>query len=92
MADWRRLVGKRVLIKDKFLGNIYEAKVLEVSPSGEHIKVGLAPTFCGCWHEVRDFEFRYKLAEVLEDEEGSASSKGHPPESCGRRLGCAREH
>ena len=39
MTDWKSLVGKRVLIRPFLCTHVFEAKVIEMSPSGRFIKL-----------------------------------------------------
>ena len=67
MTDWRKLVGKRVLLRHYPFGHIEEARILELSPSGECIKVEwIGKNTVVKWYTVVDFEFRYKFIEVLD--------------------------
>ena len=69
MTDWKKLVGKRVLVKYRFgLGDINELKVLEVSPSGEYIKLQYMLTSKVGWETRRDLDRDYEILEVLEGE------------------------
>lgn len=37
MANWKEMIGKRVLVKTLPFQNIIESKVEEVSPSGDYV-------------------------------------------------------
>lgn len=41
MTDWKKLIGKRVLLRKLFGECIIEARILAVSPSGKYVKVEL---------------------------------------------------
>jgi len=40
MADLKDLVGKRILVKKVDGGDLLEAEITEVSPSGQYMRVG----------------------------------------------------
>jgi len=61
MADWKKLVGKRVLIKSLFVGDIEEVKVIEVSPSGRYVKVSDPYGWSSRWIDGE----KYLVLEVL---------------------------
>ncbi len=65
MTDWKKLVGKRVLLR-AMLGRVREAKILELSPSGKCIKVKWLPSGREEWLEVDYFNFGNRLIEVLD--------------------------
>ena len=61
MDDWRKLVGHRVLVKERdyFVSdNIFEVVVVEVSPSGKYVKLRFRDR--DLWVPVDEYE-------VLED-------------------------
>lgn len=62
MDDWTKVVGKRVLITKGFPSreSVVEARVVEVSPSGERVKFRF-----GGGAEVWYLSADYKLIEVL---------------------------
>jgi len=69
MTDWEKLVGKRILVRYQLgLGDINELKVLEVSPSGEYIKLQYMLTGKVGWETRRDLDKYYEILEVLEGE------------------------
>ena len=69
MTDWKKLVGKRILVRYRFgLGGINELKVIEVSPSGEYVKVQYMLTGKVGWETRRDLDRDYEILEVLEGE------------------------
>ena len=60
MTDWKELIGKRVLIKEKLPSySIIEATVVEVSPSGNYVKFKFGNMYD--WHKADEFE----VVEVL---------------------------
>ena len=62
MADWKKLVGKRVLIKPIiFPSQIEEVKVVEVSPSGRYVKVTDPYGWSSRWIDGE----KYLVLEVL---------------------------
>ena len=61
MTDWKSLVGKRVLIRPFLCTQVFEAKVIEVSPSGRFVKL----RYCSGEEHWRDVE-SIILEEVLE--------------------------
>ena len=65
MTDWKKLVGKRVLLR-AMLGRVREAEILELSPSGKCIKVKWMPSGREEWLEVDYFNFGNRLIEVLD--------------------------
>ena len=66
MTDWKKLVGKRILLRTCVPGLIKEAKILEVSPEGKAIKVKWMAKGLEEWLDINHFEFDYKLVEVLD--------------------------
>ena len=66
MTDWKKLIEKRVLLRTWVPGLIKEAKILEVSPEGEAIKVKWMSNGWEEWLDINHFEFNYKLVEVLD--------------------------
>ena len=67
MTDWRKLVGHRVLVKERsyFLSdNIIEVVVVEVSPSGKYVKLRFGD---------RDLWVPADEYEVVEDLEAGVS-------------------
>ena len=76
MADWKKLVGKRILVRYQLgLGGINELKVLEVSPSGEYIKLQYMLTGKVGWETRKDLDKDYEILEVLEGESLSEKVK-----------------
>jgi len=67
VVEWKKLVGKRILFK-YFTGQmIYEARVVEVSPSGNFVKLRI---FDGIVErEEWNHRDKIELLEVLEEEE-----------------------
>lgn len=76
MTDWKKLVGKRILVRYRFgLGGINELKVIEVSPSGEYVKVQYMLTGKVGWETRKDLDRDYEILEVLEGESLSEKIK-----------------
>ena len=76
MTDWKKLVGKRILVRYRLgFGSINELKVLEISPSGEYIKLQYMLTGKVGWELRKDLEKDYEILEVLEDESLSEKVK-----------------
>jgi len=76
MTDWKKLVGKRILVRYRLgLGGINELKVIEVSPSGEYVKVQYMLTGKVEWETRKGLERDYEILEVLEDESLSEKIK-----------------
>ena len=68
--EWKNMEGKRVLVKigwQRFNNDVTEAKVLEVSPSEEYVKLEKI-SYDGKkiihWHNVDDIVFAEELEEV----------------------------
>ena len=61
MTDWKSLVGKRVLIRPFLYSFVFEAKVMEVSPSGRFVKL----RYCSGEEHWRDIESMI-LEEILD--------------------------
>jgi len=61
MTDWKSLVGKRVLIRPFLCTQVFEAKVIEVSPSGKFVKL----RYCSGEEQWKDAEL-IDVEEVLE--------------------------
>lgn len=61
--DWRRYVGKRILIGINLFSQkiVKEVRVKEVSPSGKYVCLEL-PNGNKTWREISDYE----IVEVLE--------------------------
>lgn len=59
--DWKELVGKRVLIKCIFVGDIEEVEVVEVSPSGRYVKIRDPYGWSSRWIDAEN----YLMLEVL---------------------------
>ena len=65
-TNWKELIGKRILYQKRF--HVYEASeatVLELSPSGEYVKLKIVRsdgTTIIDWKDIHDI----KLLEVLE--------------------------
>jgi len=66
MTDWKELIGKRVLLRHRPLGYVKEVKILELSPSGRYIRIEWMDVGWDEWRDIEEFEFNYKLAEVLD--------------------------
>ena len=66
MTDWKGLIGKRVLLRSKALYNIVEVEVLEVSPSGDYVKLRYMSSKGEIWEDCEDLERLYTIAEVLD--------------------------
>ena len=47
MADLKDLVGKRILVKKVDGGDLLEAEITEVSPSGQYMRVAVVPKQLG---------------------------------------------
>ena len=61
MTDWKSFVGKRVLIRPFLCTQVFEAKVVEVSPSGKFVKL----RYCSGEEHWKDTEL-IDVEEVLE--------------------------
>lgn len=72
MENWRELVGKRILLRSKYLTSTVatEATVVEVSDSGDYVKFKWE-SGAGTWEMPKDeYSFGYdKILEVLGEEE-----------------------
>ena len=66
MTDWKKLIGKRVLLQTCVPGLIKEAKILEVSPEGKAIRVKWMSNGWEEWLDIGYFNSNYKLVEVLD--------------------------
>jgi len=69
MPDWKKLEGKRILVKTKS-GLIFEAVVKEVSKSGKYVNLQFGETTT--WHDTNNMQ--YEFLEVL-DQEGEDKSE-----------------
>jgi len=65
MADLKDLVGKRILLRDTLSEetSVFEAKLEEVSPSGQYIKLGKT------WADAGEFQIIEELAPEESAEE-----------------------
>ena len=61
--NWRDLVGKRVLVRERWDRSDSEYRIVEISPSGLRIKLQSVVTSLAWWIDVD----RLTLTEVLED-------------------------
>ena len=66
MTNWKELIGKRVLLREKRSAYVEEVKILELSPSGRYIKVEWMIGKLKEWRDTEDFDFHYELIEVLD--------------------------
>ena len=67
MTDWKKLIGKRVLLRWRGFGRIEEARILELSPSEKCVKVEwIDRNAVAEWYATKNFEFRYEVLEVLD--------------------------
>jgi len=64
MADLKDFVGKRILVKKVDSGDLFEAEIAEVSPSGNFMRVGV-DTWIGAEH----YDVVEELAPVEPTEE-----------------------
>jgi len=65
MADLKDFVGKRILVRDTLSeeAGVFEAKLEEVSPSGQYIKLGKT------WADAGEFKIVEELTPVEPSEE-----------------------
>lgn len=61
MISWKEYLGKRVLIRQKLLAIVREARIIDVSPSGLYMKLSYNDDSRDIWEEAAD----YDLIEVL---------------------------
>ena len=65
-SDWKELVGKRVLYQSRYqYFSVSEAKVLEVSPSGEYVKLEIVRND-GSKYVTWEDTVNARVVEVLE--------------------------
>ena len=63
--NWKELVGKRILYQSRYqYFSISEATVLEISPSGEYIKLEVVRSDDSTYTEWVD-KYEIKLIEVI---------------------------
>lgn len=66
-VNWRELVGKRILYQERYqYFSVSEATVLEVSPSGEYIKLETVRSD-GSTYTGWVYKYDVKLVEVIGD-------------------------
>jgi len=78
MADWRGLAGRRVLLKPRNSGidSVVEARIVEVTPSGGYIKLGLESGYRR-WISKDNMEKRYEFIEVIDPVTERQRYEGH---------------
>ena len=60
----KKLLGKRMLLRDRKTGLITEVTVVKVSPSGRYVKLAPFPT----WKSTEELEEEYDFLEILGEE------------------------